>query len=448
MSRSFVGRVAALAIVVVCATLATEGLQAEPVAVDTLPSAAAGAGKQPKEVTDALTRFKNKDFDGALKLLQAAKKKHPELPPAQVVMAQLFAAAKQPAAVRSSLEQAVVGHPDDPEAYLILGDLCMQERRTAEAGLLYAKAGSLAAAFKGSSKRKNILQQRADAGQASAAEVIKDWASAGKHLADWLKLAPSNAMALHRMGRVLFHQDKADEALAKFKEAAKDNKKVLTPEASLAQLYQQAGDRTNATKWMVAALTAAPKDLRTRLVAAQWSLETEQLDQAREQAAAAMKLDPGSLEAKLLRGVIALFMKDYKAAELYFESAHLQSPSNFAASNNLALALCEQDDEAKKNRALEYAQVNARQYPKQAEAASTYGWILYKLGRIDDAERALRAAAARGSLSPDTAYYIARVSADRGRKDEAKRLLEQALKTKRLFSQRVDAEALLKELNK
>ncbi len=103
-----------------------------------------------------------------------------------------------------------------------------------------------------------------------------------------------------------------------------------------------------------------------------------------------MQLDAKSLRAKLLSGLIALFQKDYKAAELYFESAVLQSPKDSGASNNLALALIEQKDEAKRDRALQYAEANVQQYPKWAEGYSTYGWVLYKLGRLDEAEKALQ----------------------------------------------------------
>ena len=60
-------------------------------------------------------------------------------------------------------------------------------------------------------------------------------------------------------------------------------------------------------------------------------------------AAAAMKL-----AAKVLRGVVALYKKDYTVAEANFGEAHLQDTTNFAASNNYALALCEQNDDVKK----------------------------------------------------------------------------------------------------
>ena len=89
-----------------------------------------------------------------------------------------------------------------------------------------------------------------------------------------------------------------------------------------------------------------------------------------------------------------------------------------------------------------------RQYPKVGEAASTYGWVLYKFGRLDDAEKVLQAAVSGPSFSADTAYYLARVLIDRGRDAPAKQLLESALKTTGPFAQRDDAKALLKDLEK
>ncbi len=64
-----------------------------------------------------------------------------------------------------------------------------------------------------------------------------------------------------------------------------------------------------------------------------------------------MQLEPKLLDAKILRGMVAIFQKDYATAERYFELAHLQSPRTFLASNDLALALIEQNDQAKKLRA-------------------------------------------------------------------------------------------------
>ena len=92
------------------------------------------------------------------------------------------------------------------------------------------------------------------------------------------------------------------------------------------------------------------------------------LEDAATQAAAALQIDPTSFPAKILRGVVALFQKDFTTAERYFELASLQSPRSFPAANDLALALIEQDDKSKQLRALEYAENNVRKYPRDSRS--------------------------------------------------------------------------------
>ncbi len=418
---------------------------AEPVPVGETPP----VGEPPQqiqEVQDAVTRFRNGDIEGARALLAAACKKHADLPPPDVIMAQLFASVNQLDRAILSLESAIKESPTDPEALVILADLAFRGGRQTEAKFLYTEAQRLMNEFKGTARRKKLILQRMCSGLAGLAEAAEDWATAQKHLETWLKEDPDNVMALQRLGRALFQQNKADEAMEKFRAAKKANDQVLTPEAIMAQLYESAGQREQAAKMMVAALNAEPKNLQTRLAAAQWAFDTEQYDQAKQQVEIALKLDPDSFQAKMLAGLVAYFMKDYKTAESHFQSAHLQSPGNFAALNNWALALTEQDEEAKKRKALEVAQIGAQAFGNVAEAWSTYGWVLYRLGRLNEADQALGRAASSGQLSPDTAFYIARVMVDRGQTDRAKELLKQALQTKRPFSKRQEAEALLKGL--
>ena len=86
-------------------------------------------------------------------------------------------------------------------------------------------------------------------------------------------------------------------------------------------------------------------------------------------------------------------------------------------------------------------------YLDNGEAASTRAWVLYKAGRLDDAERFYRKSAAIGKVSQDTAYYGARIAFDRGHKDEAKQLLATALAADTYFCMRPEAESLLTELD-
>jgi len=450
MARVIVRFALFIAVCMVGLLIVVDRAHAQPLPVSGLGSAP-GTTDEYVELKDAWTRFTNNDVAGAVDYLEAAVKKHKELAPAQVILAQFFARANNAAGMRASLEKAVIDEPGDPQAYAILGDMALQGRRVTDAAVLYEKAAGLLESFDGSAKRKKQMQQGTAMGLATVAEARGDWKTAQAQLEAVVALASDNAQALERLGRAIYKQGDADAALVQLKKAAVENEKLLTPEAMLALYYEQDKDDENSRKWMVKALTLAPDDLKTRLAAGQWAVRDQEYKEAATQADLALKIDPDSLAAKLLRGVVALFQKDYPTAEKHFQSAHIQSPGNFVASNNLAIALVEQDDEAKKRLAREFAEVNARQYPKQGEVFSTLGWIYYKLGNLGDAEKALVQSVqiSKGKASADTKYYLARIYADQDnekKKESAKQLAESALETKGAFSLREECEALLKEL--
>jgi tetratricopeptide (TPR) repeat protein len=418
-----------------------------PAAASETPAAAKTAGMSREESDAVVARFKQRDFDGALKLLKESVKKNPDSPPAELLLARLFAQANIPNGVRNSLEQATVAAPTDPEAYVDMGDILLREGWVTSAELLYRKAGGLIAKFDKSAKRKDVLVARIFSGLSLVDEARKDWAGSQTRLEAWLNYDKKSTAAMQRLARCMFQQKNVQGALEKLREAAKAEAELLTPEAIVAQYYAQMGDRENARKWFDAALKAAPKDIKTRVAVCRWALDAGQMDFAQSQAAAASEINAKSFDAMMIGGLVELYRKDYAAAERHFEAAHLDSPHNFAASNNLALALVEQNDEGKKRRALEYA-VNNMQQTNGAEAAATYGWVLYKLGRLDEAEKALQAAISGGPVSPDTAYYIARLNVDRGREAQARDALESALRSGTSFSMQPEAKALLEQLKK
>jgi tetratricopeptide (TPR) repeat protein len=259
---------------------------------------------------------------------------------------------------------------------------------------------------------------------------------------------------MQRLAGCLVQQRKIPEALIVMKDATNADsdgvqrgiqRGTLVPEAIMAQLCEQANDRQDAKRFWVAALKAKPQDIKTRLAAARWAFETEQLDTALQQVNEALKLDERSIDARLYRGLIAAFQKDYATAEAYFEQIRLQAPDDFRATNNLALALVEQKDDSKKQRALKMAETNLKRYSKSADALSTYGWVLYKMGK-PDADQYLREAFRLSGGAPDTAYYLAQIFRDHNQLPQAKELLEAALKAPGPFAMRQQAQALLEQL--
>ena len=68
------------------------------------------------------------------------------------------------------------------------------------------------------------------------------------------------------------------------------------------------------------------------------------------------------------------------------------------------------------------------------------------LHRFDEAERAFATVGSMGQLRPDTAFYWAKLSVDRGRTEQAIQLLESALANPSQFVMRDEAEDLLEKL--
>lgn len=401
-----------------------------------------------EELTQAIGKFQSRDFAGALEALNAATAKYSDLPPARTLLARLHFAAGQALAGQAQLEQAGAETPDDPEAYILLGDLAFTSGRVLESSLLFAKAEELANAFAGDAKRKKNLQARCLAGLASIAEARQNWQLAKDRLDAWLALDPENALAHHRKGVVLFRLNPSDpkDAVKELEAATNKSDKLAPFPVTMMRLFEQSGNRNDAAKWAKFAVSKLPDNLQVRLGVAQWAWETDQLAMAKEHADKAAEIDPNSLEAKILQGVVARYMSNLEEAERLLDSAKLQDPSNFTATDQLALVLIDSKDEAKRRRALELAELNARNNQQNVEAAWTLGWVYYRSGRLNEAAQLMQAASASGRLNADNAYYMARLSKDLGRGENIKRFLDAALAATGPFANREDAKKMQEAL--
>ena len=135
----------------------------------------------------------------------------------------------------------------------------------------------------------------------------------------------------------------------------------------MARLYEEVeGPKSpKPEEWYRAAIKLAKDDLVLRQVVFGWALDKGKLAFAKEQAEAALKIEAsdksrygGSGVGHMLRGVVALWEKDWVEAERDFKALIDDNPNDFGAKNNMALALVEQDDDAKKMKALRYAEGN------------------------------------------------------------------------------------------
>jgi tetratricopeptide (TPR) repeat protein len=435
------GRAALLAIV----------FAAAPAAAGPVNSSAAPAVKI-KEIEDAGEKLQKGQVDEAYKLLQEAVKKKPDLPPARVMLARLFLSSNTKEGQQQGriiLEIASGENPDHPQVYLTNGSLALGEGRVTDTILNCEKALALAAAERWTKEQKDEVRVQARNGLAAAYEARRDWAAARSPLAALLEADPKNGQLRTRLAQALFFLDKPDDAFQELSQAVKDDPTALNPPTvSMAKFWTAKGETKNAREWLDKAIKAEPNSYRVHLAYGDWLLQQNEIDQAKIHVDAASKIKADDVEVQKLQGLIARIQKDLAMAEKIFRRVYNDTPSDFFAANQLALVLADQTDPNQRNRALQLADGNAKQYSKAADAYATLGYVLFRDNKVDDALKALQVAASNNQVSLDTAYYLALCLNEKEKYEEAKKLLDGALKSKGLFVYRKEAKDLFDKVEK
>ena len=133
-----------------------------------------------------------------------------------------------------------------------------------------------------------------------------------------------------------------------------------------------------------------------------------------------------------------------------FRHILLQSPNDFDARNNLALALVEQDqkDPSKGRYAREFAEKNQSEKPNDPNALSTLAWVYFRLNEFDQAALTMNKVVTllNARLDPDTTTYLAYILDHNDRKWQAKEVLGNILKADQPFAMRPEAQKLYEKV--
>jgi tetratricopeptide (TPR) repeat protein len=310
----------------------------------------------------------------------------------------------------------------------------------------------LVESFSENPRRKRNLEIRALTGRALVAHERRHWPAAVKDLQTLLKLDPENGMAHYRLGVAQFMQKKYKEGYTEFQEAKKwdKNKQFPAPEVAAALMYDQLDMPAEAQKAFDQAMRTSGSDAKSLTAYGQWLIKNGSVQKAEQVLAEARKTNPDDLNLLILSGVAARMNNKMKPAEDFFVQAWGMSPANIEVINQLALLLIEQPEQAKRERALQFAGISSTLSNQNADAQMTLAWVFYQLERIGDAEVSLRNALQLGNLSPDSRYLIAKILVDQRKEDQAKQVLQEALESEYngIFINRQAAQALFETLSK
>ncbi len=228
---------------------------------------------------------------------------------------------------------------------------------------------------------------------------------------------------------------------------ASDTDPAIEPaEITMARLYSAKQDQKQAESWIKQAQEKHSANDLVAVTYGLWLLDRGRNNEAAAQAKRASEIAPDQPRVKALFGLLARTIGKHDRAEQYFQELSINVPGNFDFSNQLILSMIEQDDEQKQQRALQLAEVNARQYPRSEQALATLGWVFHRLGRADEAQQLLKKAVSAGRASADTVDYFARAAVPQDQTKEVRELLEKALQSDGRFVNRRHAQQWLEEI--
>ena len=169
------------------------------------------------------------------------------------------------------------------------------------------------------------------------------------------------------------------------------------------------------------------------------------LDLARQRARNLCQIArPIRCPANTMLGTILQLQGKNNDAKARYNKALQIDPRAAVAANNLAWI--DANSNGNLDVALQLAQTAKAQLPNRHEVDDTLGWIYYKKGLSSMAIESLSTSLQKQPDNPSYNYHLALAYHQSGNKDEAKKLLEKALKSKANFDGADDAKKLLESI--
>ncbi|HKT16987.1 MAG TPA: XrtA/PEP-CTERM system TPR-repeat protein PrsT [Stellaceae bacterium] len=414
----------------------------------------------------AALAIRDKDLPLANQYYQEILKANPKDVQAYVALAAIEQQAGHADQIQPTLEKAVAENPDNPAARLVLGRFFLLENKFENA------FAAIQPALAKSPRDPALLEV---AGRAELGAKKAD--SALGYFKTLAEVQPQAAAAHRYLGEAYMASGKIDLALDEAKAATALDAKDVPARVLLARLYMAKSDYPEAQKLVESLAAAAPKDptiadlqgsvalaqkrpadavtayerglaivdnefFRSRLASAE--AQAGHLDQAEKTLLPWIEAHPDDSAARLTMGDIYVGGNRLSDAQTQYAAVLKKDPNNAVAENNLAWTLSETGHNAD---ALVHAQHAAALLPQSPQILDTFGVVLMKNGKNDEAVATLQKAA---GTQPDAnlpiRLHLAQALVAAGRKDDARADLRAMLATGKSFKERDEAEKLLKQL--
>jgi tetratricopeptide (TPR) repeat protein len=171
-------------------------------------------------------------------------------------------------------------------------------------------------------------------------------------------------------------------------------------------------------------------DYGTNAAIVQMYIEANRGKEAVEAAQKLLQMTPKEAPAAMAQSLVLLSSAqeragDFKGAEESLRKILATDPNSAIALNNLGYFLTERGERLPE--ALDMIQRAARAEPTNASYLDSLGWVYFKMGQLDDAERYLNDASRRNPRSPTIQEHLGDLFERRGKSEQARTAWRKAL---------------------
>ena len=234
-----------------------------------------------------------------------------------------------------------------------------------------------------------------------------------------------------------------EAGLAKARRFANDDPGNSLYDVVSAELYENAGRRAEAIALADQVAATQPSDDNLTLALFRLYTRADDLAKAEGVLNARLKADSKDFAIRSVLAEFYLEQKKYDPAIAEYTRLVTERPTDPTALNNLAWLYQRQVDLPKARELAERAFAAA---PAAAQIDDTLGWILLAQGEAEKATTYLTAANSAAPRNPDIQYHLAVALQRVGRPADAQAMLETLLGSGVSFTNKAQAEKLLKEL--
>ena len=362
----------------------------------------------------ALAYVQGRNTTQAMNELEQAVKIAPKYVDAIVLLAQLRLRAGDPQSIITPLESALQLRPDVTQIRTLLADAYQAVGRSDDAASLI---------------REQIKKTPEDSQSYLVLGVIlkqqKKDDEARKAFEKSLELNPQNVVAIDQLTDL----DLAAKAFSAIHQRANAH---LQKEPQSAPAYYIHGRSYVMEKNFAAAETALKKaiELDPNLAAAYNLLvaiyvQTNKLPEALKELETVLAKNPQYSPALLTSGIIYERMGDFAKARDSYEKVLALNPNFVPALNNLAYIYSEKLNNL--NRAGDLARKAHELAPAEPSVQDTFGWVLYRQGKYQEAAELLEQSASKSPDKGEIQFHLGTANYMMGRLDEARAALQKAV---------------------